>query len=487
MITRTRLFDGRLSSFSLPAILCLICAIQSNAFGQEKTQFFFAEDVSVEKNPRLNMVPRQATPKTKAAAEDFQYRIGGASSASFEEFGYNTNEKQSQFHLDFTNGVTADLTGMTGLYVVDPGKTFNGLFPTSGNNCVCITTKGGANSATAQISFNKPQAAFGFCANDIEKNKLTVELLRADGSTERYTPPVTIPQSSGGCCFIGMINRTRPFTGVRFINEGQGQEGFGFDDMMIAEPKLVAIGTVLEKTRSFYERREYKECYEYYKQTTQTFLSSTTISQENRTRLELALKETSSSSMNAQTRCTILRSAYQAMQYSETCSTIISTAMTEASTFYQSQNYESCWSSYQKYATEMLSTSSISVIDRQRLETALAYEGGWETRCSMMKQTFEYMNTEIHNTSLFLEQSQFIALEWSKYFVVTMNVDSGRKVRIESSDDNGRTWKVGREFTSTQATHRYIDYSNDHLNSAHRIYRAQYVDSGYQVNTRVLN
>jgi len=273
---------------------------------QEKTEFFFAEDVSVSKDRKLNMVPRQATPKTKSALADFQHRIGGASSASFEEFGY----------------MTADLTGMSGLYVVEPGKTFNGLFPTSGNNVVCITTSGSEASSKAargEIKFNKPQAAFGFCASDIEANKLIVELLHTDGSIEKYTPPVTIPQLSGGCCFIGMINTSRPFAGVRFINEGRGQEGFGMDDMMIAEPKLVEIGTVIAECTGYYERKEYKQCYEYYKKTTESFLSSTTISQENRTRLELAIKKTSSTSMSAQTRCTILRSAFESMQYVETC------------------------------------------------------------------------------------------------------------------------------------------------------------------------
>jgi len=475
-------------SRALMLALLVLLGATTPAFAQEKTEFFFAEDVSVAP-PKVNSVARQATPKTKAAAEDFQHRIGGASSASFEEFGYNTDDKRDGFHIDYSNGVTADLTGMKGLYVVEPGKTMNGLYPTSGNNVVCIMATGGT-SAKGEIKFNKPQAAFGFCASDIEANNLIVELLHTDGSTEKYKPPVTIPQASGGCCFIGMINTNRPFAGVRFINEGRGQEGFGFDEMMIAEPKLVEIGAVITQCDGFYQRGEYEKCVGHYEKTIKSFLSSTKISQENRTRLELALKETRNTSLKTQTRCTILQSAFYAMQYSETCGGIITTAMSEGSTFYQSKNYESCWTSYTKYAHEMLQTSSISVVDRQRLELALAYEGSWESRCTMMKQTFEYMNKEIHNTNLFLQQSQSIALQWSKYFVVSLDVEMGRGVRIESSSDNGLTWNLNEEFTSTQTSHKYIDFSNDHMNSAHRLYRATYTDSGYigyQTNTKAYN
>ncbi|QEG21607.1 hypothetical protein [Mariniblastus fucicola] len=471
----------------------LACAFQP-AQAQEKTQFFFAEDVSVGP-PRVNHVPRQATPKTKAAAEDFQDRIGGASSVSFENFGVDEDGSKlnaiSDFHLEFSGGVTADLTGINGVGVVlDPSKTSWGNFPTHGKKFLSIMSKeedpNADATAYATIKFSTPQAAFGFCATDIESNRLIIELLHTDGTTEKYTAPVTIPQNSGGCNFIGMINTSRPFAGVRFINAGKGKEGFGFDEMMIAEPKLVEIGAVIMECTGYYERGEYEKCVSHYEKTIESFLRSTKITQENRTRLELAIKETRNTSITAQTRCTILRSAFYAMQYSETCGGIVTTAISEASTFYQSKNYEGCWSSYEKYAYEMLQTSSISVVDRQRLEMALAYEGSWETRCTMMKQTFEYINTEIHNTSLFLQQSQSIALQWSRYFVVSMDVEQGRAIQIESSNDGGLTWTVNEKFTSTDTSHRYIDYSNDYMNSAHRIYRAQYVDSGY-IKAQVYN
>lgn len=476
MITKTRLFDGRQRSFSIVLTLCLICSFHSNSTGQEKTQFFFKEDVSVAKNPRENMVKRQATPNTWAAAEDFQRRIGGASSASFEEFGSQTDEKRSDFHLDFAGGVTADLTGMHGLHVVEPGKTFNGGFPTHGNNVVLIMSRESDSNrkttAQAKIKFNKPQAAFGFCATDIEKNTITVELVRPDGSTESYTPPVTIPQNSGGCCFIGMINKTRPFTEVRFYNKGRGMEGFGFDEMMIAEPQLVAISTVIVDANTFYKRQDYKGCFNLYEKTAKTFLSSTKISQVDRSRLELALKQTGS----MRSRCSILRSAFQTIQYSQTCTPIINTAIREGSTFFASNNFESCWNSYHTYATKMLDTTSISTLDRQRLEMALAYKGDFRSRCTQFKQTFEYLQRDITNSSLFLKQTDFLSLQWSKYFVVSMRAETGRTVRIESSDDNGKTWFVSQEFTGNGNLHRYIDHSNDHLNSAHRLYRAQYIN-----------
>ncbi len=218
----------------------------------QNTEVFFGQDTGAGLKGRLADYP-----KSKAVFEKFKSRCGDVDAVDFEnlkgkydlkQWGTTEERKYSYRHvldkaakieMDFGDGETATLSGMTQVIkVTNENATMAGGFPTSGEMAMLlISTSGNANST---IAFDQDQAAFGFYVTDIEANKLALALIRDGQEDETINfDEITVPTANGGICFVGVINKSKPFKGVKLINPGGGSEGFGFDDMMIAKPEQI--------------------------------------------------------------------------------------------------------------------------------------------------------------------------------------------------------------------------------------------------------
>ena len=217
-------------------------AIQSAAAFQTHTgiEVYFAEDVSPWPVDNTDTVPRPGYSNSQGIAAQFLARLRGTGTESFE--GYPPDSSPTVLFFG-TN--TAVLSGSApGVYatqtVSSPDQAPSGIFPITGTNLLVLSLGSVTQPDTFfHIAFSSPQAAIGFYGMDPERNSFRLTLIRADGSTDNIVPPITIPQGSAGVFYLGVIDRARPFTGVRFHNLGAVPEGFGFDDLTIGEPAQV--------------------------------------------------------------------------------------------------------------------------------------------------------------------------------------------------------------------------------------------------------
>lgn len=93
-------------------------------------------------------------------------------------------------------------------------------------------------------------------------------------------------------------------------------------NMLVSE-----ISTAIVDAGALFKEQNYQGCFESYEKTAQSFLTSTTISTVDRSRIELALKQTG----DIKTRCSILRSCFGAVQTSQTFKPIISSCISQGS------------------------------------------------------------------------------------------------------------------------------------------------------------
>lgn len=229
-------------------------ALSQAAFAQTKTDTFFGEDIGPGNNSRLKKYPKSEEAYTKFRDQlhkvdvfnfenlndlkKYPMKQDGPSTNRFDQHKLSQNAVIS---LDFGDNETATLKGMTSVISLPDKKiTAAGGFPTSGKMFVSLMGTGARDTKAATIEFSEPQSAFGFYVTDIEHNKLEIDLIR-DGQNDET---IKFPQlfngkksaPNGGICFVGVINTDNPFKKLRLTNPGQGGEGFGFDDMMIAKP-----------------------------------------------------------------------------------------------------------------------------------------------------------------------------------------------------------------------------------------------------------
>ena len=199
------------------------------------TQVYFGEDVSpyppVPTGP--NFVPRPVFTNSERVAAQFVARLAGVRTESFE--GYASGSSPTNLAFGTT---TATLSGTREVWtLLNPTNTEGGVFPITGTNSLVLWSPG--NSVSFTVSFNSPQAAFGFYGEDVEFNRFAVRLTHHDGGTSVLPINVTVPQGSGGVFYLGIIDKERPFVTVEFQNLGANEEGFGFDDLTIATPEQV--------------------------------------------------------------------------------------------------------------------------------------------------------------------------------------------------------------------------------------------------------
>jgi hypothetical protein len=111
-----------------------------------------------------------------------------------------------------------------------------GGFAITGTNYLELNTTPGQDFASFTVAFGAPQRAFGFYGMDVEFNEFTIKLNYADGTSNTFQVPVSVPQGSGGVFYFGIVDK--PFTSVEFQDTG-GDDGFFFDDLTAAPSESV--------------------------------------------------------------------------------------------------------------------------------------------------------------------------------------------------------------------------------------------------------
>ena len=209
-------------------------------------EIYFAQDVSQTKPINQggpNDVPRPLYPNSQAEAAQFFSRISNRETEDFEEFASDAVPTS----LTFGTNVAYLIAGTNDLLVrtIATNVTSDGLFPTSGTNCLRLGYTTGTNDHFFTMMFNNPQSALGFYATDIELNNFSLTVIGANGVTNEIPVPVTVPQGSGGVCFFGLIDKVNPFTTVEFHMLGTQNENFGFDDLTIGVPNQINPGPAI--------------------------------------------------------------------------------------------------------------------------------------------------------------------------------------------------------------------------------------------------
>jgi hypothetical protein len=192
-------------------------------------QVFFGEDLNTTDNPNTDADdPKRPSslPNSDAAHTAFlSHLIAGVSTEHFDGFAVGSTPAILTFGAD-----TASLSGSPTIQNVPTG-TLNGTYPISGDQFLLLF-----NSGSFKITFSKPQAAFGFCATDVGDGggQLIVTLLTVSTTTDiAVRKPVLA--GSGSALYFGIIDTQHPFTQITFNNSNSPLDGFGFDDMTIAQ------------------------------------------------------------------------------------------------------------------------------------------------------------------------------------------------------------------------------------------------------------
>jgi hypothetical protein len=195
-------------------------------------EVFFAEFVSPYPYQLEREVDRPANlAQVIQAAAQFRARLLAPGTEDFESYATNTRPASLQFA-----GASAGISGpyYIGGGLTNPRATYMGLYPFSGSNYLNLTS-----NATITVTFNSPQAAFGFFGSDLETNQLRVALVTTNGEDLQFSIPVTRPQGSGGAFFFGVIAPGSPFTAVRLSNTGSAPDGISIDDIVVADATQV--------------------------------------------------------------------------------------------------------------------------------------------------------------------------------------------------------------------------------------------------------
>jgi hypothetical protein len=177
---------------------------------------FFGEDLGAGSGgarPNSNAARAQFLSQLSATVgtEDFEGFATGASTPLAVDFGY----------------ATATLQGGSG--EIRSGSSV-GRFPISG------VKYWNDSSSSLYISFNTPQAAFGFYGTDIGDfdGQITLTLHYLSGGSETITVPNTINAPDSSCLYFGLVaGASEQFTRIDFGNTAAGSDYFGFDDFTI--------------------------------------------------------------------------------------------------------------------------------------------------------------------------------------------------------------------------------------------------------------
>jgi hypothetical protein len=199
-------------------------------------QTFFGEDLNTTNDPGTGADDpvRIAHPNADTARNSFFAQLTGVSTASFEA-------QAAGAVPPIVLAFGADTATLTGAGVVQsvPSDTFNGTYPITGNQFYLLQLASGSSAFT--VTFNSPQAAFGFYATDIGDGfgQLTVTLNHSGGGSTALVVPSTAGAGSGSVLYFGVINAANPFSSVTLTNDSTSGDGFGFDDLTIGPASQV--------------------------------------------------------------------------------------------------------------------------------------------------------------------------------------------------------------------------------------------------------
>lgn len=213
----------------MPLTLFIASAIALIATMDTQAAFttYFGEDVSV--------YVAGARPNSEAASADFQDRLVGTGTESFESIPYNQNMNGEE--LSFGAAGTATLVGS--IEVKQNGDYANQTFATEGNQYLAGFT------GSFAITFSESQAAFGFFGTDIGDwgGRLTLNL--TSGAIQSFAIPHTLGSGGypgdGSVLFFGIVGEEPgdTFVSLSFTNDSSGADLFGFDEMTIGTMEQV--------------------------------------------------------------------------------------------------------------------------------------------------------------------------------------------------------------------------------------------------------
>lgn len=196
----------------------LICATSAMAVPVT----FFGEDL----NPGAT-VPAAGNAVT--ARNAFYSNLIGVGTEDFEGFLQGDTSLSLTFPGS-SGSITASLTGGGSVFTYAAA----GRFATSGNNW--YNQDPGENPFT--ISFSSGISAFGFYGTDIGDFGGHITLTLVNGGSVNLTVPNTLNAPNGSLLFYGFYDTTQAYSSITFGNTS-GADGFGFDDMVIADLKQV--------------------------------------------------------------------------------------------------------------------------------------------------------------------------------------------------------------------------------------------------------
>ena len=118
------------------------------------------------------------------------------------------------------------------------------------------TTSGGSKwwdvSGSFTLNFTGTAvSAFGFYGTDVGDfaGQITLKLTDTSNEVSTLTIPAAAGSADGGLLFFGFVDHARAYKQITFGNTGDGNDFFGFDDMVIGDlNQLVAPPTIPEPT-----------------------------------------------------------------------------------------------------------------------------------------------------------------------------------------------------------------------------------------------
>jgi hypothetical protein len=214
-------------------VFCLVVLFVAGSANASITTFY-GEDLGLGEDTRL-----ASTPNADAAQASFLAALIGVGTESFEGF---SDGDTPPLALVFPGAGTATLTGSDmEVERITSGTNGYGRYPTDGDQYLEGST------ASFDISFSDPVAAFGFMGIDIGDFAGQVTVTTVNGGNIVYNVPHTVSGTGGSVLYWGIIDTTNLFTSISIGNSGAGTDFFGFDEMTIGSLQQVipAPGAIL--------------------------------------------------------------------------------------------------------------------------------------------------------------------------------------------------------------------------------------------------
>ena len=159
------------------------------------------------------------------ARNSFFSNLVGVGTEDFESLSQGATNLSLAFPGS-SGSITATLAGGGSVFTF-PGA---GRFATSGTNWY----NQDPGEAAFTISFSSAISAFGFYGTDIGDFGGNITLALLNGGTVNLVVPNTTGAPDGSLLFYGFYDTSNAYVSITFGNTS-GADGFGFDDMVIAD------------------------------------------------------------------------------------------------------------------------------------------------------------------------------------------------------------------------------------------------------------